>query len=384
MEKTSGRRVWRSIFIRAILTAILAALGFCWPRILTGRQSWVETVYSEGFYQPIRRAISRVTSLLPFSLAELILYGLILFAGILLITRVLQWILRKRRFAALVRSVLSLALTAAVVLNLFYLTWGFNYFRVPLSERMELNVGQKSADELEAYVRATAEEAGALRETLPEDENGVFAPKETTRELFDALPKAYRTLSGRFSVFHGDMTRAKFVLYSNGLSEQGISGVYIGLTAEPNVNVNQPPLLLYQAAAHEMAHQMGIASENEAEFTAYLACISSADPNVRYSGLIYALIVSGNALYRVDSSRYIDCANAYGDAIWRDLEDYDAYWSVFEGKAQQSADKRNDAYLKHNSQSSGIQSYGESVDLLLAFYGRYGILRMPDALHAAG
>jgi hypothetical protein len=111
-------------------------------------------------------------------------------------------------------------------------------------------------------------------------------------------------------------------------------------------------------AAHEMAHQTGIASENEAEFTAYLACMFSSDPNVRYSGLIYALIVSGNALYQADPDRYLAAAETYSDAIWCDLADYDAYWDSFDGDVRESADKRNDAYLKHNAQESGVKSMG--------------------------
>ena len=80
-----------------------------------------------------------------------------------------------------------------------------------------------------------------------------------------------------------------------------------------------------------------------------------------------ALILAGNALYQSDADRYLAAAETYGEAIWRDLEDYDAYWSAFSGEIRESADKRNDAYLKHNSQQSGIKSYGESVDLMLAF-----------------
>ncbi|NCC69807.1 MAG: DUF3810 family protein, partial [Clostridia bacterium] len=159
---------------------------------------------------------------------------------------------------------------------------------------------------------------------------------------------------------------------STGLSWHGIAGIYIGLTAEPNINADQPPLLLYQAAAHEMSHQTGIASEDEAEFTAYLACLYSSDRNVLYSGLMNALILSGNALYQADSTRYLTAAENYEDALWRDLADYDAYWSAFDGEIRESADKRNDAYLKHNAQESGILSYGETVDLMLAFDATFG------------
>jgi energy-coupling factor transporter transmembrane protein EcfT len=308
----------------------------------------------------------------PFSIAEFVLYALVLLAVTLLIVRIVQAFLQKRGYLRLLKSIAALLLAAGVILNLFYITWGFNYFRRPLSERMGLNVTERSVDELEAFVLKTARKAGTLRETLNEDEDGVFLPEESRQQIFNELPEAYAALSERFPVFYADPTRAKSVLCSSGLSWQGISGVFVGLTAEPNVNVGQPPLLVYQAAAHEMAHQTGIAAENEADFTAYLACMCSDDPNVRYSALVYALIVSGNALYKADAERYLAAADTYGDAIWRDLQDYDAYWDAFDGAIQQSADRRNDAYLKHNAQQSGVESYGEAVDLLLAFEEAYG------------
>ncbi len=362
----------REIVITAAVAAALIVLGLLWPRILAGREALVETYYSNTVYQAIRIGFSAATSLVPFSIAELLLYGIAISVTAQLIALLVRLILRRTTFRRLLSFLASLALTAGILLNLFYVTWGFNYFRQPLSERMGLTVCARSADELEQFVLNTAAEASALRETLHEDENGVFCPAESRRAIFNALPDAYDALAERFPAVYGSVTRAKAVLWSKGLSWQGISGVYIGLTAEPNVNVDQPPLLLYEAAAHEMAHQLGIASENEAEFSAYLACLSSDDPNVRYSGLIFALIIGGNALCSTDAERYRAAAETYGDAIWRDLADYDAYWDSFEGAARESADKRNDAYLKHNSQESGIKSYGESVDLMLAYAAEYG------------
>ena len=360
------------ILLRAVFAAGLILLGLNWPRILAGKSAWIEQHYSEGIYVPIRRAISAITSLVPFSLAEWLLYFLVVGIFALLLVRLIQLFLRKIKFSRLVRMLASILLAGGIVLNLFYATWGFNYFREPLAKRMELSMQTRSVDELEAFVLKTAAEARTLRETLHEDSNGVFAPEESKGELFGNLTQAFVSLNKAIPVIPSDPTRAKQIFWSRGLSWQGISGIYIGLTAEPNVNADQPPLLLYQAAAHEMAHQTGIASENEAELTGYLACLYSSDPNIRYSGLVYALIAAGNALYSADSARYLAATETYGDAIWRDFSAHNAYWSAFSGEVRQSADRRNDAYLKHNSQPSGIKSYGEAVDLLLAYDAKFG------------
>ncbi|NIR77793.1 MAG: DUF3810 domain-containing protein, partial [Gemmatimonadetes bacterium] len=63
-----------------------------------------------------------------------------------------------------------------------------------------------------------------------------------------------------------------------------IAGVYIPFTGEANVSGAQPDLSFPAVAAHEQAHQRGIARENEATFAGVLAAIHADDPLVRYSG----------------------------------------------------------------------------------------------------
>ena len=371
-QNNKNKPSFPALLIKGAIAFALILLGLSWPRLLAGKSALIERDYSESIYQAIRRGISAVTSLVPFSFAEFLLYFLVIGISALLLTRLVQLILRKISFRRVIGTIASILLAGGIVLNLFYVTWGFNYSREPLATRMGLNVTTRSVDELEAFVIKTAQQAKAIRATLHEDENGVFAPEESKGTLFSKLPQAYAALSEKHPIFQSDPTRAKQIFWSQGLSWQGISGIYIGLTAEPNVNADQPPLLLYQAAAHEMAHQTGIASENEAELTSYLACMNSSDPNIRYSGLAYALIVAGNALYDTDSARYLAVTDTYGDAIWRDFTAYNAYWDSFSGEVRQSADRRNDACLKHNSQQSGIKSYGEAVDLMLAYNEKFG------------
>ena len=186
LEKTKNKKArFPATLSRFAVAAVLILLGLSWPRLLTGHSAWIEQHYSEGIYQPIRRAISAVTRLVPFSIAEFLLYFLVVGVAALLITRLVQLILRKIKFSRLLGSIASILLVqAGIVLNLFYATWGFNYFRAPLAQRMELSVTTRSLDELEAFVCKTAAEASDLRETLHEDEDGVFAPEESKGVLF--------------------------------------------------------------------------------------------------------------------------------------------------------------------------------------------------------
>jgi hypothetical protein len=54
---------------------------------------------------------------------------------------------------------------------------------------------------------------------------------------------------------------------------------------------------------HEVAHRLGIASEREANFAAFLACTASDDVRFVYAGDYSAFCYCFNALYRADPER---------------------------------------------------------------------------------
>lgn len=347
---------------------LLIPLGLCYPRICEGRAELIEHYYCSSVYPVIKDALSVMTTLVPISIAELILYALLLGVAIELTGTLIAWFFRRVNGKRMLSVLCNVGILVGVLLNLFYFTWGFNYFRQPLSVRMGLPVKARSVTELAVLTDRLAAEANRLRVSAPEDASGVVTFTTDLQTTLNDLPVAYERLSASSSLFSVRTTRAKRVLYSEGLSWAGIAGIYIGLTAEPNVNVAQPMILIPQGAAHEMAHQMGIASEDEAEFVGYLACLASDDSAVRYSGVMNALIHCQNALHDADADAAEAILKTYSDAVRRDLVAYDAYWDMYEGPVEDAVDKTNDAYLKHNAQESGIQSYGEVVDLLLAHY----------------
>lgn len=58
-----------------------------------------------------------------------------------------------------------------------------------------------------------------------------------------------------------------------------------------------------------------------------------------------------------------------------DIQAANEHYAQYEGKVQDAATKVNDTYLKAFSEESGVQSYGEAADLLIAWSHQTGVRR---------
>lgn len=366
-QKTITKEMWKRQ-VWKLPWLLLIPIGLLLPKLSAQYPDLIETQYAQKLYPRISDAVGQASSVLPGSIAELIVYLLAAFAVGLVILLLAHLLQRRQRLVRLVSFILSLCIAVGVGINLMYWMWGFNYARPTLSTLMQLEVKERSSEELEALCRKLTDEAIQLRSVVSEDANGVFKLTDDITTYFKLLPDAYTQLGQTYPLFARKTYPPKSVYASEAMSYAGIAGIFIPFTAEANVNVHQPPLLLLSAGAHEMAHYLGIAKEDEANFVAYLACLNSDIPSIRYSGVMLALIHATKKLDEVDSSAYTILRASYSDAMIRDLKSYNAYWDAHEGEVEETFDKMNDSYLKHNQQENGIKSYGMMVDLLLAYY----------------
>jgi len=109
---------------------LLALLVFVSVRIAIGNEVLVEKYYSTGLYPAIANLFSALSNLVPFSLWDsfwmisiiTVLIGLVL--SILKRIKFSRYLLRVTQFLALFYS-------------LFYLSWGFNYFRPEIATRLK-------------------------------------------------------------------------------------------------------------------------------------------------------------------------------------------------------------------------------------------------------
>ena len=347
----------------------LFRLSFLWPEV-------TETVYSRAIFRITNQALSTVTGILPFSLAELLLYAFALFVIIHIIVMIIRAIAAKKKWWFIIlRRVIALLCVASFIYALFIGLWGFNYARQPLSESLQLDASPATVQELYSTCNALITKTNSLRSAVPEDESGLFAPAATKQDMMKSV-SSYNDqaaeITGR-DWLAGSFGRAKPVIYSEGLSYSHIKGVYFPFTGEANINADAPVLMYASSCFHEAAHQRGFAREDEANFLAYYVCSFSNDASVEYSGSVLALIIAMNELYAVDSALYYELREQYNEGLNRDLASNTAYWKRFESQVSETASDVNDTFLKANMQQDGVKSYGRMVDLLIALWRSGGI-----------
>ena len=365
------KSIWKRLFLqkRSILlvTGLLAVLLL---EIAKRNSYFAEEIFAKRIFKGISLCISFLTGWIPFSLAECS----ILLCPFLLLGICIAWIriYKKKRdtFFLFLNSIYSIACIVSFIFFVYAIGCGINYYRYPFSYYAELTVEPSDAETLYALCIDLAKQANTLRNQLKtEDENGVYELPFSTKELAEQAKEAYEQLAEQYPILAGNYPAPKSVWLSKYMSYTRLTGIYTCWTMEANVNIDIPEYSIGSTMTHELAHLRGFIREDEANYLAYLACMASNSPDLQYSGTMLALILSGNALYRKNPDLYAGLRATYSDGIVRDMVANSAYWEKYqETVIGETASKANDAYLKANNQTDGVESYGRMVDLLLASY----------------
>ncbi len=326
----------------------------------------VEQVYSTKIYPFISSPWSRLLAGLNFSVAEMLLYALIVIVPFSIVFTVVYGAKKGHGVYSFFNSIISWTATAAILYFVFVSAWSLNYHRMPLATTLGYESQRSSTDELVELCEELVERANILRAGLDEDAEGVLKIPYGKDDTLKEVTKVYKRLGQEYEVFAGKYSAPKPIYLSEQLCYTEITGIFIPFTMEANVNVAILHPLLPSTACHEAAHQRGFAREDEANFIAYLACKEGGDAYFEYSGTLLALIHSMNALFSDDPDRFSIVHQKYSDDLMDDLTAHRLFWQQYQGPVAEKSTEVNNAYLKHNKQDDGVKSYGRMVDLLLA------------------
>ena len=327
---------------------------------------WVNNGLGAG----LRFLLAKLTDPFPFSVGESLLYCL----PLLLVSIVVFGIRRaKQSGTRFVRFMCAPLALVVFLYSTFVFTIGCGYRGKTLDEKLSLDARAVSISELYStaeHVLALTNEAA--ENVLQKNPSSATYMGHTVEDLNRLLLEAYGEITDEYPFLQQMGTRVKPVAASRLMSYTHITGVYTYMTGEANINVDFPDYTIPFTAAHEMAHQRGIAREDEANFLAFLVCIASEDDYIRYSGYMNMFEYLANALYSANPKEYAELMKGCSPKVRAELiaysEFYDQYRDSVAGTVSGAV---NDAYLQMQG-TPGTKSYGMVVDLAVAYY-RYNM-----------
>ncbi|NLL39390.1 MAG: DUF3810 domain-containing protein [Clostridiales bacterium] len=318
----------------------------------------------------IRVTVAAVFDLLPFSVAEVIIL-LSIAAVLFYLIKTVVGIIQSPGKGTFIIKRFSFAVAAVLfVVLLFNLFLGASYYGTDFLDKSGISVEPTTIDKLYNTTKYFALKLSETSGNVKRDEHGVFS--ESVDDIFRRSSSIYDNSVERFPFLEFRTNRPKKLLLSKLFSCLSYTGFYFPFTGEANINIDSPGCFMPSTIAHEMAHQRGIAYEQEANFVAIYVSINSGDPIYEYSGYLLAYVHLNNALYKYDKQKYYEVYGLLNDEVKADLSYNNKYWERFEGPVSEVTDAVYDTFLKSYGQELGIQSYGAVVDLLIAFYGESG------------
>jgi hypothetical protein len=317
--------------------------------------SLVEHAYSTGAYPLWQHAMTTASNVTPLSLLDVLIAGIV--AGWIAMV-VFEWRRRQgRAWKTAWRIAVRTSVWASALYLFFLASWGFNYRRVRLVDRLAFDAARVDAD----AVRALASTAVAQLNTL-------YAPAHATGWPEPGVVDP--ALASTFAVAQGDLgaarpavpARPKRTLLDAYFRRAVVDGMTDPFFLETFVNSTVLPMERPFVVAHEWAHLAGYNDEGEANFVSWLACVRG-DAARQYSGWLAIYSEASALLGRRDRQAVAeqlaagprDDLRAIADRILRNR-------SV---RVSQAGWQAYNQYLKANRVEAGAASYSEVIRLIL-------------------
>lgn len=238
------------------------------------------------------------------------------------------------------------------------------YFQEPLINKLQgTEPTQKKAEKLALLY---LERCKITREIVSENTSGIFRIKDA-KAIEKEISKGQTSLPKNINTKDPSSIEVyKPSIFKGIMSYTGILGYFNPFTAEAQYNSQLPDSFTPFTLAHESAHQLGFAREQEANFIGYLIGKNSENNDLRYSTELFVLKSLLSAINEKNPEFVQSILENYSTAMKRDrtaeknfIEKHRGLLDVFFGFT-------NDLFLKANQQEGSI-TYSYFIDLLLRY-----------------
>ncbi|MBV1888056.1 MAG: DUF3810 domain-containing protein [Urechidicola sp.] len=344
-----------------LFLTVLLPIQWILIQLIASNQSFVEQYYSTGIYPLISRFFRIIFGWIPFSIGDIlyITIGFLILKSIIRIVKTgkIGWI--------------RIAANISIVYFCFHLFWGLNYFRKPLQNSLQITSTDYTTEGLEDFTYRLINKINHLQIIITQNDTIKVEIPHSKNDLYNKVEKGYFNLSLLHPQFEYKTASIKSSVISLPLTYMGFSGYLNPFTGEAQVNSLNPMVSYPVTSSHEVAHQLGYAAENEANFIGFLAAIKNDDIYFQYSGYYMALRYALNDLYRHDKEKYKVAFNNINKGIVKNMRDSYEFWNSYQNPFEVYFKKLFNQFLKANKQPEGIKSYNKMIGMLLNYNQQY-------------
>ena len=347
-------------------TKLWIALGlvpqYVLVRVVSQYPEFIEHYYSQGLYTFISACFRYALGWIPFSFGD-ILYTLTTFY-------VLRWFFvnRNRWRRDFKNRIIDILSAVSLFYFAFHVLWGFNYYRVPLHQQLNLGADY-SSEQLISVTEKLITKTNALHLDIAEHDSLKINLPYTKRDILSLVSGGYDNLKPAFPHLEYHPKSIKRSLYSYPLTYMGFSGYLNPFTNEAQIDGIIPIFKFPTTASHEIAHQLGYAAENEANFIGFLAASSHENTYFKYCGYAFALRFCLNEIFMRDACLFEDMAADVNPGILKNYKETREFWEAHENPLEPFFKLFYGHFLKANNQHRGMESYSYVVALLVNYFG---------------
>ena len=337
--------VYKQFTILISISILILVFGF-FPNL-------IQKYYSVEVYKYISSSLRFISSIFPIAIGDIvyaILIGFILY-------KIFRFFKKRKTLKRTDRIIVPIQVLNffLILYIIFKIVWGLNYSRPSVSEELRIGNEKYSVKELVLLGNYFVQKTNDLKIRQ------IKIPAYTINELEKKSAAAYNLMEQKNQLFKYSNPCLKSVLSTYFVSKAGIEGYYAPLTGEANMNMNLPDFVKPYVSCHEIAHQLGIAYEDEANLLGYLTASNSPDVNYQYSAnyemLRYILFE-----IRIKSPEdYKSLHDKLSAGVLADFKTEKEFWRKYNGEMFGYMDAAFDSFLKLNNQKKGINSYQDIV-----------------------
>lgn len=337
----------------------------------------VEKWYSAGIYPELASTLRILTRWIPFSIGDIIYVAVSIWLLVRLVKAIILTAKGKVTREIIFGFLFKVGKAILWCYIVFKLIWGLNYDRLGIAHQLAINKYSYSKQEVTDITNQLIDKVNLYRRQIKDTSLPIMDLDTIYREAY----RAYQNASYGLEFMNYRNRSVKSSLFTRLGDYMGFSGYYNPFTGEAQLRTDIPAILIPYIATHEMAHQLGYASESEANFVGYLAASASKDPYFLYS--VYLELFS--YAQGEEISMYVKDKDfkQFEQVVHQNRERLDTlvksdrraireFFRKRRNRVSPAVSNLYDQYLKMNKQMEGVNSYNEVIGWLIAYQKKYG------------